>query len=60
MHVEDTYTTDVNGTRKDTFSATNREIIYYRALIHDQFNGAVEGALVTTESSGRTAVCGRL
>jgi hypothetical protein len=49
MHVNDIHTTDVDGTPKDVFSATNREIIYYRALIHDQFSSPVDGATVHTE-----------
>jgi hypothetical protein len=48
MHVEDMYTTDVNGTPKDVFSATNREKIYYRVLIEDAGSNPVEGALVET------------
>jgi sialate O-acetylesterase len=49
MHVEDIHTTDAAGTPQDVFSATNKEVIYYRALIHDQFNSPVDGALVTTD-----------
>jgi hypothetical protein len=49
MHVETIYTTDVNGTPKDTFSATNREKIYWRIQIKDDVGNPVEGATVSSE-----------